>query len=383
LLWREVEELLRKVVQEEPQSFWANVNLGTALSNVGECTEANQWFSAALTINPDEGAMVFTDKAALSVKMGDESSAIAHYLKAIELDGTYSRAYHNLAWLYVEKGDLEQATPLIQKAILISPDDPWYLNTLGRVLQKQGNLAEAAKIFIQALSLDADLAMVHNNLGNTYIEMGDHVRALAALEQAFSLDADMQEVHRNFADLYVKMGDNMSSIRWWNSASALNPDSIEIRKNLAIVLFRTGNHAGGLNVIDEALKIDPHSAEAHHTRGCFFVDRDPKVAIQSLRAAIAIDPMNPMSHTKLGEALLHERNYLAAIAAFQAVVAIEKRDPAISYSLLHLQIASLLKQQGDFQGAVNACKAALALGCKNALCRSIMQECLAVLQQRK
>ncbi len=82
----------------------------------------------------------------------DTIKAIAAYEKAINL---MAEPMNNLSWLYLGRGNVEEALPLSKMAVMLTPHDPNHLDTHAEILFKLGNYAEALKTMEKAANLDS------------------------------------------------------------------------------------------------------------------------------------------------------------------------------------------------------------------------------------
>jgi tetratricopeptide (TPR) repeat protein len=78
------------------------------------------------------------------------------------------------------------------------------------------------------------------------------------------------------------------------------------------------------------------------------------VGIAAARRAVTLDPLNHLSHYRLGQSLLRARRYAEAVAAFSDVLVLDPQDPD-SPGLRGLAYYGL----GDFQHARASCEARL------------------------
>jgi adenylate cyclase len=108
-----------------------------------------------------------------------EASSLVHYADILTLAGRP-----------------EEAIPLCQKAIRLSPFGPFYLHSfLGRALRAAGRFEEAVSAYKKAIQLLPDSAYLHANLAVTYSMMGreEEARAEAAevlrMNPKFSVDS--------------------------------------------------------------------------------------------------------------------------------------------------------------------------------------------------
>lgn len=91
----------------------------------------------------------------------------------------FSGPYLNLALLYVDTGQLEEADTHFQQAIAANPNNINAYNEYGIFLREQGRFAEAESIYLQALKVWPDSPETLINLGILYdLYMGKFEQAL-------------------------------------------------------------------------------------------------------------------------------------------------------------------------------------------------------------
>ena len=89
-------------------------------------------------------------------KTGNFGEAESHYLKAIELDGSYAIAHNNLGVLYLHQKDLEQAETHFREAVKLNPGYVKAQYNLAIALYRQRRYTEAAKAYLKAREQDSD-----------------------------------------------------------------------------------------------------------------------------------------------------------------------------------------------------------------------------------
>ena len=90
-------------------------------------------------------------------------------------------AHYTLGVLFWQKGEFDQATEELQKAIQNQPNYAEAHYTLGTVLKQQGKLPEAAAALREAIRLQPDFAGAHTTLAAVLRQIGD---AQGAAEEA-------------------------------------------------------------------------------------------------------------------------------------------------------------------------------------------------------
>jgi serine/threonine-protein kinase len=128
---------LRRVQQEHPDDFWANLALGNALL-FRLSAEARGYYRAALSSRPETaiGYCVVGDSLRLE---GSLDQAIHYYRKSIEHDAKYARGYTNLGLALQTQGKLDEAIDYYRKSLQIDPDYAWSYYNLGNTLRAQGH----------------------------------------------------------------------------------------------------------------------------------------------------------------------------------------------------------------------------------------------------
>jgi tetratricopeptide (TPR) repeat protein len=169
-VWHDELSLWSDVVSKNATSLRAQTNLGVALKNRKQTTEAIRHFQAALEIEP-----------------------------------TYLRARMNLGNALKESGRLDEAIDQYNEALKIDPESPLVTendfatthSNLGAALAQKGDLAAAVLHFSEALRINPQSANAHNNLGVALAQQGDLDAAIPHFRSALALMPDHVDAGRN------------------------------------------------------------------------------------------------------------------------------------------------------------------------------------------
>jgi tetratricopeptide (TPR) repeat protein len=119
--------------------------------------------------------------------------AIAEYETVIALDRNYANAYSHLGRSKLLVGSIEEAIPLQEQAIRLSPRDHnlgnWYYR-IGLVHLLQSRTDEAILWFEKARSANPELPYIHSHLASAYALKGDMEHGVGALTEAQRLNPD-------------------------------------------------------------------------------------------------------------------------------------------------------------------------------------------------
>jgi len=140
----------QEALRENPNHFFAMVNLGNAYRQQRQWREARETLAQALTIRPEdpEGnyamGMVFAET-------DDTARAFDYLQRALQARPTYPEALNNLGVLYLRTRRRDEAIASFQECIRIAPAfDQSYLN-LARVYALEGDPAKARLVLLDLL----------------------------------------------------------------------------------------------------------------------------------------------------------------------------------------------------------------------------------------
>ena len=105
----------------------------------------------------------------------------------------------NIAWILVEKGEVENAMSAVKEARKIDPKDINMLLTEANLLLKLDKKDEFAALMKEAIIQDPNNAMLHFNVGVINQEQGNMEEAKGYYNKAIELDA-------NYSDAYLNLG---------------------------------------------------------------------------------------------------------------------------------------------------------------------------------
>ncbi|HKB55793.1 MAG TPA: tetratricopeptide repeat protein [Ramlibacter sp.] len=141
------------------------------------------------TAKPPVDADLLYEQAMLADKIGDTTDMERLLREVIAKRPDYQHAYNALGYSFAERNvRLPEAKELIQKALSLSPDDPFITDSLGWVEYRMGNKTQALKILQSAYKAkpDADIAA---HLGEVLWSLGQRDRAESVWKEGLLLDA--------------------------------------------------------------------------------------------------------------------------------------------------------------------------------------------------
>ncbi|MGB7023039.1 MAG: tetratricopeptide repeat protein [Candidatus Acidiferrales bacterium] len=131
------------------------------------------------------------------------------FRKALAINPHDAMVLNYYGYMLADRGvRLEEAIPMIHRAVVEDPTNGAYLDSLGWAYYKQGNLAEAQQYLQQAVSHSANDPTVLGHLGEVYAKLGQTGRAEQTWEKALvywhkALPADYEA--EKVSDLETKL----------------------------------------------------------------------------------------------------------------------------------------------------------------------------------
>ena len=199
-----------------------------------------------------------------------------------------------LANLYFNSGDLEQAELAYQLSLQNRPDYVYALAGLGRVRAAQGNMEDAIKLLKQAVRI-MPLPEFVITLGDLYQAAGQQ----EAADQQYQLVAAIETLHRaNGVDMDMEIAlfnadhdQNMTETVALARKAYANRPSIHGADALAWALYKTGNYEEARTYAVEALKLGTKDSLKLFHAGMIALELgDKEQARQYLEEALAINP---------------------------------------------------------------------------------------------
>jgi adenylate cyclase len=194
--------LFERALALDPHSVEAQSRLAGALagrvmdytpsSSDSDLKRAEELVSQALAASPRNPFAHFA-KGHLLRAQGQHSEAIPEYETALASDHNWVVALAHIARSKTFVGPIEEAVPLIEQAIRLSPRDPnigmWY-DRIGQVHLLQSRIEEAIAWFERARSVNSKLPLFRLHLASAYALNGETERASVELAEARKLQGE-------------------------------------------------------------------------------------------------------------------------------------------------------------------------------------------------
>jgi tetratricopeptide (TPR) repeat protein len=391
------EEILRKVMVEEPDSAVAENLLGVCQAQTGRDEAARKSFAKAIELNPkfpeprvnlgnlllglhEEAAAMRQFKAALAIDPGiltrDASSYSAFnvlglcladdrrysearraFERSIRINPKFAPAHVNLGNTFVALNQEGAALKEFLTAIAIEPKDPVALYNVGLIYGREARVNLAAEYLSKANELAPEDNAISVALVGAQISSGKKEaaeRAIAHLRKEAQLGPKAKE---ELAMLWLENDEPGKAVELIQDATEVAPRFYKLGYKKAESNFENARYAEAAKILEAIRSLAGPDAAFHDLLGSvYYALDDPRKASDELQEAVRLEPADAEHYFKLGMVFLKHRTPEPAIYIYETALKTRPDVPKLWLGLgLSYYFASRL------QDAEQALRKALAL----------------------
>jgi len=289
----EVEELLRNLVKNHPDSELTHYNLGVFLNSTDRVLEAGSSLSRTLEINPNYIAALCT-MTQLLLKSGQTDKATETMERALAVKTSSADDVCTLAQTLLNLGQLELAAQQFKKAIDLNPQHLPSLNDLGVTLKALGYREDAEKCFYRAIEVLPTFVLALNNLGQMRLENNDIDNALVCFKRSVDLNPNNVSSLLNLAVAFLGQNKFSEAGQCLERAITLAPGEPMLHHNMGLALQGLGQLEAALQSFQNAIRCNPDFAFAYANIGNILATLgQAEQAEQAYSKALELDPQDP------------------------------------------------------------------------------------------
>ncbi len=196
-----IQQLPEQTTQQSRAKLMAEVSL---MRDHGQLPDAIQFLNKALADDPTDTDLMY-ELSTLHEKAKDYVQMETLLKQVIALQPNSAVAYNALGYSLADRGvRLEEAKILIERALTITPNDPYIVDSLAWVLFRMGRLDESLKTFQNAYKTRAD-AEIGAHMGEVLWQMNRKDEARKIWREAQIINADNPTLLETLKRLGVKL----------------------------------------------------------------------------------------------------------------------------------------------------------------------------------
>jgi protein O-mannosyl-transferase len=196
--YRDLETLYRTTLEQNPDSWVAQGNLGSLLAGTGRLQEAIPHFVEALRIKPDYPQARVSLGSALA-NTGHLPEALTQFEEAVRIRPNFAEGRYNLGLALSALGRRDEALTEFEQAVRFKPDSALAQYQLGMALAGAGRLDDATAHLAEAVRLQPNFAEAQNDLGVALAKSGRTAEAAGHFAAALQIDPNNARARANLA----------------------------------------------------------------------------------------------------------------------------------------------------------------------------------------
>ena len=360
--WDEAESLLNKGAKKKGVSQgedlfhhgWALLYLGT-----NDLTMAETSALSAFHLNPSDpwhGKVV----AQVYEKRNVPALAIAACEEALQTSGVPPTAsfVHFMGTLYQKAGRYTEARDSYLKAVEIDSTYSPVLKDLAGLFQLAKQYDKAAQVYLRYIQQQPSDVDALVGLSGALYDAGRYAQALNAATKAMDIDSTRTEVRIAYARAAIRNRDRAMRDRGAQIYTSL-PDTLHWQSKdrvlLAAYQIENGQQDAARANLKQIVATDSTCAEAYFQLGLLALKTEgPEAAISQFDKAIRHDPKVPLYYLNAGVAQFQAKRFDKAIPAFRSAISLDPRfvsaHSLLGQSLIAVDFLSAAERQ--YQRAV-------------------------------
>lgn len=279
----------RKTLELDPNMAEAKVNLGAALSHVGQYDEAIAIYKAALS------SLSFKNPVILNIglayyKKGDYANAREQFETVHKLQPNDGRIATLLGDTELRLNQASDAVALMQPLDSANSNNLDFQYVYGSALIASGHRADGAK-HVEKVAKAGNIPEAYLLAGTTQLQINDYESARPNLEAALRLNPKLPNIYTLVGTVRDKTGDAKDAEPAFREALKMNPDDFDANLYLGAILYKRREMDEAKGLLEHALKLDPTNTMARYELAMFkSTSGQYAEAAQELESLVKQDP---------------------------------------------------------------------------------------------
>src|SRR5215469_14063481 len=321
--FQKAEEVLLKIICEQPGDFDASHMLGVVYSELGKTELAEKQFKLTSSIDPNHPPL-YQNWGLLLIKRRRFEEAIDKFDTAIRLAPNFPPVYSYRGNALKELGRYREAIVDHNRAIDLAPQFFGFYGNRGNTLREQKEYTAALTDYDRAIQLNPNYADAFNGRGNVFCDLKRHDEALAEYDKALAIKPDLENAWLGRGNVFRDLKRYDEALAAYDKALAIKPDSESAWLGRGNVFRDLKRYDEALAAYDKALAIKPDLAGAWLGRGnVFWTLQRLDEAFAAYDKALSIKPDLEGAWLGRGNVFWNFKRYDEAFAAYDKALAIK------------------------------------------------------------
>lgn len=213
----------KEAVTSKPGDWKIHHNLGVALAHLKRYDDAVSSLTQAITLMPNSPISHY-NLGTVYAQLRRNSEALAEFARAVEIDPHYQAAHKSLCKASIALNQPQQAVVCYETWMRLERLDGDSLGEYGFALKGTKEHEKAITILQKALVMFPDNTTVQNVLGVALIDTKRYDQALAVLRRAVELEPDYEAARYNLAVVQVALKNKAAALEQYAFLQRANSD---------------------------------------------------------------------------------------------------------------------------------------------------------------
>ena len=231
-------------------------------------------FGHSLMHHQTDNRYYYFTEAQIQRRMGNLDKAVVLLKKAIEMDPDSLYLKRELATVYLQNKEGENAIGVLEDILKEHPNDVKSLILYGGIQQVRKNTAEAINAYEKVIALDPKQEKVYSLLGGMYLDAGKLDEAKRVFDQLIDHFPASHSGHFFLGKIYAEQGKAAEAEKEFRRTLELVPDLLEPRFELLKLYNNQNKNEKVVQIYRDILERNPGNVRAamelgyyHYTHG--------------------------------------------------------------------------------------------------------------------
>ena len=328
---------------------------GLSLHTAGNLTEAVHYYSASITLNPNQEEVLF-NRALAYFDLEKYRKSLLDLNALLKLNDSDLDAYEHRGRTKYMLGDGRGAIKDYTYVLQHKPSNIIIVNR-GMAYRLINDYESALADFDMGIRLDPNDEEAYAGKGDVLFEVKKYKLALDMYKKALALNPNDERVLNNKANTLLKLGDVYEASKYYDLAVASSPNSFTLT-NRAFYNLETGELNKAQEDCEEATRLDYNNANAYYCLGLIQIaKKEFPNALENLNKAVSLDNANAQFLNKRGEVSCYLKNLKEAMADLNNAINL---DPNLEEAYINRAVVYHII--GDISAAIKDQNKAIELG---------------------